>query len=284
MSPTRRREAVVRVQERLGLSERRACRAVGQHRSTQRHQQHLRVADEPIRTRLRQISKSDPRFGYRRAWAVLQREGFSVNRKRVQRLWREEGLRVPPQRLKRRRVGSSTVPVERLVATHRNHVWALDFLFDATSDGRPLKVLSMCDEHTRECVGDRVARSITADDLATILDHAAAERGQPEFIRCDNGPEFAASVIRDWCRFSGTGASFIEPGSPWQNAYVESFNARARDELFSREIFDTVREARLLYKDWRHRYNHHHPHSSLGWMTPAAFAAAEMARTPAMTS
>jgi putative transposase len=196
----------------------------------------------------------------------------------VQRLWREEGLRVPPQRLKRRRLGSSTVPAERLVATHRNQVWALDFLFDATSDGRPIKVLSMCDEYTRECVGGRVARSITADDVATILDRAAAHRGVPENIRCDNGPEFIAAAIRDWCRFSGTGASFIEPGSPWQNPYVESFNARMRDELFSREIFDTVREADVLYADWWHRYNHHHPHSSLGWMTPAAFAAVEVAK------
>ena len=275
MSPARRREAVTRIEDRLGLSERRACRAVGQHRSTQRHHPRSRDADEPIRRRLRGISKADPRFGYRRAWAVLQREGFTVNRKRVQRLWRDEGLRVPPQRLKRHRVGTSTVPAERLVADHRNHVWALDFLFDATSDGRPLKVLSMCDEHTRESVGGRVARSITADDVATILDRAAAQRGHPEYLRCDNGPEFVSIAIRDWCRFSGTGASFIEPGSAWQNPYVESFNARARDELFSREIFDTVREARVMYADWCDRYNHHHPHSSLGWLTPAVYAAAD---------
>jgi putative transposase len=119
--------------------------------------------------------------------------------------------------------------------------------------------------------------------VADVLDGAAAERGYPEFIRCDNGPEFVATAIRDWCRFSGTGASFIEPGSPWQNPYVESFNARARDELFNREIFDTVREARVLYMDWRHRYNHHHPHSALGWMTPAAFAAADLASAPVMS-
>lgn len=119
--------------------------------------------------------------------------------------------------------------------------------------------------------------------MADVLDGAAAERGYPEFIRCDNGPEFVATAIRDWCRFSGTGASFIEPGSPWQNPYVESFNARARDELFNREIFDTVREARVLYMDWRHRYNHHHPHSALGWMTPAAFAAADLASAPVMS-
>ena len=287
MSPARRREAVIRIQERFALSERRACRAVGQHRSTQRHQPRNRDADEPIRRRLREISATDPRFGYRRVWALLRREGFAVNRKRVQRLWREEGLRVPAQRLKRRRVGSSTVPASRLVATHRNHVWALDFLFDATSDGRPIKALSMCDEYTRECIGDCVARSITADDVADVLDDVAAHRGRPEYIRCDNGPEFVAGALRDWCRFSGTGAStgaaFIEPGSPWQNAYVESFNARARDELWSREIFDTVREARVLYQDWRHRYNHHRPHSALNWMTPAAFAAAELAKTAVTT-
>lgn len=122
-----------------------------------------------------------------------------------------------------------------------------------------------------------------ADDVARILDQAAAVRGGPKFIRCDNGPEFVAAAIRDWCRFSGTGASFIEPGSSWQNPYVESFNARARDELFSREVFDTVRGARVLYADWWHRYNHHHPHSSLGWMTPAAYAAAEMGRVPEPT-
>jgi putative transposase len=139
VSPARRREAVVRVEERLSLSERRACRAVGQHRSTQRHRPRTRAADEPIRRRLREISKADPRFGYRRAWAVLQREGFSINRKRVQRLWREEGLRVPPQRLKRRRLGTSTVPAERLVADHRNHVWALDFLPDPPIRNRPDK-------------------------------------------------------------------------------------------------------------------------------------------------
>ena len=160
------------------------------------NQPRSRDDDEPIRRRLREISATDPRFGYRRAWAVLQRDGFTVNRKRVQRLWRAEGLRVPAQRLKRRRLGTSTVPADRLVATHRNHVWALDFLFDATSDGRPIKALSMCDEYTRECIGDRVARSITADDVADVLDDAAADRGRPENIRCDNGPEFVAGAIR----------------------------------------------------------------------------------------
>jgi len=191
---------------------------VGQHRSTQRHHPATRDADEPVRGRLRQVSRSDPRFGYRRARAVLRSEGFTVNRKRVQRLWREEGLQVPPQRLKRRRVGTSTVPAQRLVATHRNHVWGLDFLFDTTSDGRPIKVLSMCDEYTRECAGGRVARSITGDDVANILDHAAAERGAPKFIRCDNGPEFIAAAIRDCGASRAQARPSIQPGSPWQNS------------------------------------------------------------------
>jgi len=202
---------------------------------------------------------------------VLRREGHQVNRKRVQRLWRQEGLRVPPHRLKRRRLGASTVP-SRSVATRPNHVWAMDFLFDTTADGRPFKVLAMCDEYTRESVGQRLGRSINADDVVTVLDAVVARRGAPEFVRCDNGPEFTAIAIRDWCRFSGTGTSFIEPGSPWQNAYVESFNARVRDELFAREVFATVAEARMLYADWCDEYNRHHPHSSLGWLAPAAFA------------
>lgn len=200
-------------------------------------------------------------------------EGWNVNRKRVQRLWREEGLRVPEQQPKRRRVGISTVPADRLAAEHPNQVWAMDFLFDTTSDGRPFKVLSMCDEFTRESIGGAVARSITADDVVAILDQAVRERGAPKHIRSDNGPEFVAAAIRDWCRFSGTGAVYIEPGSPWQNPYVESFNGKARDELFAREVFETLMEASVLYRDWREMYNRHRPHSSLGYLPPAIFAA-----------
>jgi putative transposase len=172
------------------------------------------------------------------------RGGWS-NRKRVQRLWREEGLRVPASVLKRRRLGTSTVPASRLSAERPNHVWALDFIFDATSDGRPIKALSMCDEFTRENLARRLGRSITADEVIHALDDACVVRGAPEFIRMDNGPEFVAMAIRDWCREHGTGTAYIEPGSPWQNPYVESFNGKLRDEPFSREVFDTIREARL---------------------------------------
>ena len=234
----------------------------------------MAAPEELLRQRLREISKTWPRWGFRQAGAGLRKEGWQMNHKRVQRLWREEGLRVPPHSPKRRRLGNSTVPARRLQAERPNQVWALDFMFDTTADGRPFKVLSMCDEFTRESVGGRLGRSITADDVVAVLDQLRLQRGAPEYIRCDNGPEFIAAAIRDWCRFSGTGTSFIDPGSPWQNAYVESFNGKARDELFAREIFDSILEARVLYEDWRHAYNLHRPHRSLGLQPPAVFAAA----------
>ena len=264
---------MVHLTVRFNVSERRACRVVGQHRSTQRLAAPPPADDElAVRARLREISSSFPRFGYRMACAIVRGEGHRVNRKRVQRLWRGEGLRVPPAPAKRRRVGVSAFPCTRLKAEHINHVWALDFLFDSTTDGRPLKVLSMCDEFTRESIGGTVERSITADDVVAMLEAALLVRGAPGFIRCDNGPEFIAAAIRDWCRINRIETTYIEPGSPWQNPWVESFNSRARDELFAREIFDSVRQARFLYKEWRHVYNHQRPHSSLGYLAPAAFA------------
>lgn len=258
---------------RFNVSERRACKVVGQHRSTQRLAAPPPASDElAVRARLREISSSFPRFGYRKACAIVRDEGHRVNRKRVQRLWRDEGLRVPPAPLKRHRVGVSAYPCTRLKADHINHVWALDFLFDATSDGRPLKVLSMCDEFTRESIGGTVERSITADDVVAMLEATLLVRGAPGFIRFDNGPEFISAAIRDWCRMHRIETTYIEPGSPWQNPWVESFNSRARDELFAREIFDSVRQARFLYTEWRHVYNHQRPHSSLGYLAPAAYA------------
>ncbi|MGD0834701.1 MAG: IS3 family transposase [Candidatus Dormibacteria bacterium] len=279
LSPARRRDAVRHVRERFGVSERRACRALGQHRATQRREPRPVVGpEEQLRRRMRQLARAQPRYGHRRIWALLRREGWLVNRKRVQRIWREEGLRVPAQSPKRRRLGVSTVPADRLRAERPNHVWALDFIFDATSDGRPLKALSMCDEFTRENLARRIGRSITADHVIAALDEASERRGTPEYIRCDNGPEFVAAAIRDWCRFMGTGTAYIEPGSPWENPFVESFNGKLRDELFAREVFDSVMEARILFDDWADVYNRYRPHSSLGYATPAAFAASWSSR------
>ena len=196
-----------------------------------------------------------------------------MNRKRVQRIWREEGLRVPRRRRKRQRLGESTVPAARLRAERPGHVWALDFQFDQTADGRVLKPLHVVDEFTRDAVAILVARRIDADATVAVLERLAGERGAPEYIRCDNGPELTAHALRDWCRFTRTATAFIEPGSPWQNPYVESFGARVRDELLDVEQFSCLAEARVVIGDWREDYNQRRPHSALAMRPPAAFAA-----------
>ena len=263
------------LQGRLGLSERRACQITGQHRSTQRHQPRQGAdRDDALRERLRKLSAEHPRWGYRLAWGAVRNEGWAVNRKKIQRLWREEGLRVPKRKRKRFRLGDSTVPGQRLRAEHPNHVWALDFQFDTTADGCTLKLLHVVDEHTREALAIRVARSIDADHTVRVLDQIVRERGTgPELIRMDNGPEMTANAIRDWCRFSRAGRSFIEPGSPWQNPFVESFGSRVRDEVLPVEAFDSVLEAQTVINDWKDIYNDQRPHSSLDWKPPAAYAA-----------
>jgi transposase InsO family protein len=257
----------------LELSERRASRITGQHRSTQRRVPTRGRGDDALRTSLRVFSRGHPRWGYRRAWVTLREEGWTVNCKQVQRLWREERLRVPSRRRKRQRLGHSTMPAARLRAERPNHVWALDFQFDETADGRVLKLLNVVDEHTREALAIVPARSINADATVATLDQIADARGTaPEYIRCDNGPELTANALRDWCRCSGAGSSYIEPGAPWENPYVESFNGRLRDELLAVEQFDTLLEAQVLIEDWRIEYNTKRPHSSLGWLAPATYA------------
>ena len=248
------------LQVRLGLSQRRACQIVGQHRSTQRHRPAEADPDGDLRGRLRDFARDHPRWGYRRAHAVLVREGHVCNRKRIQRLWREEGLRVPPKRHKRQRLGVSTTPADRLHAERPDHVWALDYQFDVASTGRTLKILHVVDEYTRESLADVVAYSIDADATVRVLDDIVAARATaPTLIRCDNGPELTANALRDWCRFNGAGSSYIEPGSPWQNPWVESYGSRMRDELLAIEQFDSLLEARTLVADWRDEYNHYRP-------------------------
>ena len=261
------------LQARLGLSERRACRIAGQNRSTQRHCPQVAPDDGALRARLRKISEERPRWGYRRAHGHLLTEGWSLNRKRVQRIWREEGLRVPAKARKRRRLGDSTVPARRLKAERPNHVWALDYQHDATADGRELKFLNIVDEFTREALAIEVDRTINADETVKVLERLAGQRGAPANIRADNGPELTAWVLREWCRQGKTGTAYIEPGSPWQNAYVESFNARLRDELLNVEVFTSLAEAQVLAADWRADYNTNHPHSALGMVSPERFAA-----------
>ena len=219
------------------------------------------------------FSAERPRWGWRKAHDILRSEGWVINKKRTQRIWRDEGLRVPQRKRKRQRLGHSTVPAKRLVAKHPDHVWALDYQFDQTQDGKVIKCLNVVDEFTREALAIVVARFINADETVDTLERLICERGRaPEFIRCDNGPELTANALRDWCRFSGTGASYIDPGSPWQNAYVESFGGRLRDECLGVELFATLLEAQVVIEDWRIDYNTYRPHSSLGGKAPETFA------------
>jgi putative transposase len=260
----------VALQQRFGVSERRACKVTGQHRSTQRcRPRPPRPEEAKLRRRLRQIAKTHPRWGWRMAHRLLRREGWTINKKRTQRLWRQEGLRRPPTCKKRRRLGPTRA--ERLFALRPNHVWAIDFQFDETADYRRLKLTNIVDEFTREALAMEVNRSMTADELVGVIERLVAERGVPEFVRMDNGPELIAWALREWCRLSGTGTIYIEPGSPWENPYVESFNSRTRDELLNIEEFGSLAEARIVVEAWRIEYNTYRPHSSLNGLTPAEF-------------
>lgn len=258
----------------MGVSERRACRALGQSRSTQRYVGSGRERDQALLSRVRQLAREHPRYGYRRITALLRREGWSVDRKRVHRLWRREGLRVPQIRRKRRRLGGSEHGCIRHRAERPDHVWSYDFIIDQTADGRRLKVLPIVDEYTRECLAIEAERSLTAEDVVSTLEYLFEVRGVPEHIRSDNGPEFIAEEVKGWLARRGSKTLYIEPGSPWENAYSETFNSRLRDELLDREVFATLREAKVLLEDHRLEYNHRRPHSSLGYRTPAEFAAA----------
>jgi putative transposase len=259
---------------RFGVSQRRACRVVGQHRSTQRLEP-AAAGDEETQLRewLRAFSVDRPRWGWRRAAKGLRREGWTVNDKRIQRLWRDEGLKVPYKKRKRPHRGIG-VAVGAMCPARPNALWALDFQFDVTADGRILKLLNIVDEYTREAPAIVVDRSIDADRVVATLDRLALERGAPDYVRFDNGPEFVAAAVADWCRFNGVGSVFIDPGSPWQNAWIESFNGRLRDEFLNGWSFDSLLEAQVLIEDWRIDYNNNRPHSAHGHLTPVEYAQA----------
>jgi putative transposase len=210
------------------------------------------------------------RYGYKRITQKLRwEEGWRVNKKRVERIWRQEGLKVPKRQPKRRRLWLTDGSCVRLRAEHRNHVWSYDFVAERTTDGRPLRFLTLIDEYTRECLALPVARKFTADDVQAVLAELFVQRGVPEHIRSDNGPEFTAKQVKDWLPKVGVKTLFIEPGSPWENGYNESFNGKFRDELLNGELLDTVWEGRVLAERWRQEYNSKRPHSSLGYRPPA---------------
>lgn len=265
------------MQKTFELSERRACQAIGQPRSTQRYVGQRAGIDGALCQRLGELSRENPRYGYRRIWALLRRDGWGVNKKRVRRLWRETGLKIPQKQHKRRRLGmgSGENGVTKRRAEYPDHVWSYDFAMDATEDGRRVKVMPMVDEYTRECLSLEGRRSITAEDVVDTLARLFDQRGEPNYIRSDNGPEFIAEALKEWLALSGVKTLYIEPGSPWENAYSETFISRLRDELLDRELFVNLKEAQVLLEDYREHYNHHRPHGALGYLTPAEFAAVE---------
>jgi transposase InsO family protein len=229
---------------------------------------------------MRELAVLNPRRGRKHIMDLLHRENWAIGTRLMKRLWRVEGLLVPQKRVKRRRIGTGENGIMRRRATRRNEVWGMDFVQDKTADGRPFRMLVVLDEHTRECLAIEVRRNLRGEDIVAVLDELTAIRGAPAHIRADNGPEMISKAVRAWCAESGTGALYIDPGSPWQNGIVESFNGRLRDELLSSEIFATLAEARLLVDRWRLFYNHRRIQRALGRMTPAAFAAACPAPPP----
>jgi transposase InsO family protein len=252
-----------------------------QPRSTQRYDLKPREDEPALVKQMLEVARRRPQWGYRRvAWALRQ-EAWQASATRVYRLWRREGLKVPVKKRKKRRLGKSENGCVRHRAEHKDHVWAWDFVFDHTTTGSQLKWLSIVDEHTRECLALKVDRSITSEDVIDTLAELFAMRGVPKSIRSDNGPEFTAEAIRRWLGRVDVETLYIEPGSPWENGYAESFHSRLRDEFLKLEVFESLWAAKRLTRQWREDYNHHRPHSSLGYVTPIEFAARCATSAPA---
>lgn len=268
------------VQRTLRVSERRACHVLGQPRSTQRYEASRPDLDVLLVKEMEKLRRKRPRYGYRRIWHGLIREGWRVNLKRVHGLCKEAGWQIRNKAKKKRRLGSSENGIVLRRPERKNHVWSYDFVFDRTEDGRQLKFLPILDEYTREDLALEVDRSITGEDVLDTLEYLFLVHGEPEFIRSDNGPEFVSKAVRKWLKESGVRTLFIEPGSPWENAYSESFNSRLRDELLNQEIFTSLSEARVLTERHRVYHNLDRPHSSLGYQTPAEFGASLAEQAP----
>jgi putative transposase len=251
------------------VSERRACRVLGQHRSTQRKAPRGRADEAALTADIVALATRYGRYGYRRITAMLRDAGWAVNAKRVERIWRREGLKVPQKQPKKGRLWLSEGSCIRLRPEHPNHVWSYDFVEDRTHDGRKYRMLNLIDEFTRECLATRVDRKLNSTDVIDVLSDQFILRGIPGHIRSDHGPEFIAKAVREWIAAVGARTAYIEPGSPWENGYCESFNSKLRDELLDGEIFYSLAEARTVIETWRRYYNTRRPHSSLGYRPPA---------------
>jgi putative transposase len=270
VSPSTKRRAVKLAIERGIGTRAQACRALGLARSSYYRNNAMSSEKRKLERQIVELSQDYPRFGYRRVRALLRREGHEINAKRVQRVRRKEGLQVSRKQRKLRRLGVSTA--ERQRALHSNHVWSWDFVEDQTENGTRFRVLTLIDEHTRECLTVHVDWSIRAVDVIRVVEAAMARYGVPTHLRSDNGPEFIAYAIQDWLKSKNVKTIYITPGSPWENAYIESFHDKLRDECLNREVFGSLWEARVVIEQWRLYYNAERPHSSLGYQTPAEFA------------
>ena len=257
------------MRSQLDVSERRACAALGQHRSTQRKVPRGHDDEARLTADTTALARHYGRYGYRKITALLGQAGWLVNHKRVERIWRREGLKVPQKQPKRGRLWLADGSCIRLRPEHRNHVWSYDFVEDCTHDRRRYRMLNVIDEFTHECLAIRVARRLKSVDVIDLLADLFILRGIPGHIRSDNGPEFMARAVQAWITTVGAKTAYIEPGSPWENGYVESFNARLRDELLNGEIFYTLHEAQVVIESWRRHYNTIRPHASLGYKPPA---------------
>lgn len=277
MSPARRRQLVLLVQRR-GVSLRRACRLLSVARSTLGYASRLSVRDAEVLAAIRHVAQQHPRFGYRRVWALLRRQGMRVNHKRVRRLWRVHGFHLRVRR-RRKRGGSPTARMPQAMRPH--DVWADDFVHDRCANGESLKCLVVVDEYSRLCLAIEVGGRVNASRVIDVLKGLIAAHGLPRYIRSDNGPEFVAHAIKRWLAASGISTAYIEPGKPWQNGAVESFMGKFRDECLNMEWFLSRREARVLIEQYRRQYNAERPHSSLGYRTPAEVGAGTASRPAA---
>ena len=253
----------------LNVSQRRACRVLEQARTTQRHRSYTKDDEERLASRIIELATQYGRYGYRRITALLKQEGWKVNHKRVERIWRREGLKVPKKQPKRGRLWLNDGSCIRLRPEYKDHVWSYDLMMARTAEGRAFRILTIIDEYTRECLAILTQRRITSHDVIEQLFYLFIFRGTPRYIRSDNGPEFTAKAVRRWLNDLEVTTLFIELGSPWENGYVESFNGKLRDELLNREIFTTLTEAKILIEEWRKEYNQVRPHSALNYRPPA---------------
>jgi len=242
---------------------------LNQARSTQRRRPVKRDDEEFITRRIIELASLYGRYGYRMITALLRQEGFRINHKRVERIWRKEGLKVPKNQSKRGRIWLNDGSCKRLRPEYRNHVWRYDFVSDRTSDGRAFRVLTILDEYTRESLAVKVERKLNSKDVIDALNELFLVKGIPEHIRSDNGSEFTAREVKKWLCILEIKPLYIEPGSPWENGYIERFNGTLRNEVLDGETIDTLWEAKVLVEDWRRHYNRVRPHSSLNYRPPS---------------